>query len=56
MAWDLEHQEQVGADPREGGPLVRRLHVFASRKVLLYVGLGLIPVAIFGLMLLLAGK
>ena len=56
MAWDLEHQEQVGVDDRERRPALRAGRVVVSRKMLLYAGLVLIPVALFGLMLLLARR
>jgi serine/threonine-protein kinase len=57
MMWDLEHQEQVGVEPRGtrsaglGGkrPLL-------SGKMLLYATLALVPVVLFVLMLLLAKK
>jgi serine/threonine-protein kinase len=56
MAWDLEHQDQVGVE--EG---VRRLSLRGrlfpnARKMLLYAGLALVPLALFVLMLLLARR
>jgi eukaryotic-like serine/threonine-protein kinase len=55
MAWDLEHQEQVGVD--EGGrPLLGRRFLPGGRKLLLYAGLALAPVALFVIMLLLAKR
>ena len=58
MQWDLEHQEQVGVEEgatttrRRGGktPLRKRI----SGRMLLYACLALVPLAIFGLMLVLA--
>jgi len=59
MAWDLEHQEQVGIDERGTKPLRRGRKRFFDRvnkTALLYVGLALLPVALFGLMLVLARR
>jgi eukaryotic-like serine/threonine-protein kinase len=56
MAWDLEHQDQVGVD--EGGhrlALHQRLSL-GGRKMLLYAGLALVPLLIFGLMVMLARR
>jgi serine/threonine protein kinase len=52
MAWDLEHQEQVGVEERGSGPVNRRKGL--NKMMLLYAGLALVPVLLFGLMLLLA--
>ena len=54
MAWDLEHQEQVGVDDRDRRPVAGSRHLPGGRTLLLYVSLALVPVMIFGLMLLLA--
>ena len=55
MAWELEHQEQVGVEERSGQrPQLRSRKKGLSAKVLLYVTLGIVPVALFALMLLLA--
>jgi eukaryotic-like serine/threonine-protein kinase len=55
MAWDLEHQDQVGVD--EGARLlVLGRRVLPVRKLLLYAGLVLGPLALFALMLLLARR
>ena len=51
MAWDLEHQDQVGVQGRGGRSAGRR---GVNKKVLLYTGMALVPVALFALMLLLA--
>ena len=59
MQWDLEHQEQVGIEDRglrtaRGGrtSLLGRI----NRRTLFYAALALVPVVIFGLMLLLARR
>jgi serine/threonine-protein kinase len=54
MAWDLEHQEQVGVDDGVRRPISLGLRLPAARRILLYAVLALIPVALFGLMLMLA--
>jgi serine/threonine-protein kinase len=56
MAWELEHQEQVGVDDPEHRPSLGGLRLPATRKLLLYGCLGLIPLVIFFLMLLLARR
>jgi len=54
MALDLEHQDQVGVEDGERRPALRIKGFPGGRKLLLYVGLVLVPVVLFGLMLLLA--
>jgi eukaryotic-like serine/threonine-protein kinase len=54
MAWDLEHQEQVGVEPRGARPVGRGGKVAFNRKAMLYAGLALVPLLLFGLMLLMA--
>jgi serine/threonine-protein kinase len=54
MAWELEHQEQVGVEDGARRPALRGRIFPGGRKMLLYAGLALVPVALFGLMLLLA--
>jgi len=55
MAWDLEHQEQVGLD--EGlRPKLKVPFSLDKRKALIYAALALVPVLIFGLMMVLAGR
>jgi serine/threonine protein kinase len=56
MAWDLEHQDQVGVEDRERRPALRAGGVKISRRMLLYAALALIPAALFGLMLWLAKR
>lgn len=56
MTWDLENQEQVGAEDRssrQAGGFERRR---VNKQVLLYAGMALVPVVLFGLMLLLAKR
>jgi serine/threonine-protein kinase len=54
MAWELEHQEQVGVEEEGRRPLRFVRGLPAGRKLLLYAGLALLPIALFALMLLLA--
>jgi hypothetical protein len=54
MAWDLEHQDQVGVEEGVRRPVLRGRGFPGGRKLLLYAGLVLAPLALFGLMLLLA--
>ncbi len=56
MAWDLEHQDQVGVEEGEQRPGMRRRRLPGRRKMLLYAGLALVPVALFVVMLLLARR
>lgn len=56
MTWDLEHQEQVGIETRDTRTGARGSRSKARREWLLYVTLGLIPIAIFILMVLVAKR
>jgi serine/threonine-protein kinase len=56
MAWELEHQEQVGVDDGERRQVQRRMRLPGVRRMLLYAGLALVPIAIFGLMVALARR
>jgi len=56
MAWELEHQEQVGVDDPEHRIKLHGLRLPGARKMLLYAGLALIPLALFALMLILARR
>jgi serine/threonine-protein kinase len=59
MEWDLEHQEQVGVEDRGFRPVrrgPRSLFDKINRRVLLYAGLALVPLLLFGLMMLLAKR
>jgi serine/threonine-protein kinase len=56
MAWELEHQEQVGVDEDERRPVLRGVRLPGVRRMLLYAGLALVPILIFGLMVALARR
>jgi serine/threonine-protein kinase len=56
MAWELEHQEQVGVEDDERRPKLGGLRLPAVRKLLLYSCLALVPLVLFVLMLLLARR
>jgi len=56
MAWELEHQEQVGVDEGERRPVLRGVRLPGLRRLLLYAGLALVPLLIFGLMVVLARR
>ncbi len=59
MEWDLEHQEQVGVEDRGNRPVRRGQRSVLdklNKRVLLYAGLVLVPVVLFGLMLVLARR
>jgi serine/threonine-protein kinase len=54
MAWEIEHQDQVGVDEGARRPALRGRLFPGGRKMLLYAALALAPLALFALMLLLA--
>ena len=54
FAWDLEHQDQVGVAERAELRDWRVRKTPLARQILFYVAMALIPVAIFGLLLLIA--
>jgi serine/threonine-protein kinase len=56
MAWELQHQEQVGVEDGARHPVRLGLRLPPGRKMLLYAGLALVPILIFALMVALAGK
>ena len=57
MAWELEHQEQVGVeDGSERRPSLHGVRSINGRRILLYAGLALVPIAIFVLMVVLAKR
>jgi len=56
FAWDLEHLDQVGVEDRAELHDWKRRRTSTGRRILLYAGLALIPVAIFALLLLVARK
>jgi serine/threonine-protein kinase len=55
MAWDLEHQDQVGVEA-SSHRVLRGRRIPGGDKLLLYAGLALIPVVLFVVMLLLAKR
>jgi serine/threonine protein kinase len=56
MEWDLEHQEQVGVEERGTRPVKGGVIPKVHKKLLLYAGLVLVPLALFALMLVLAKR
>ena len=56
MEWELEHQEQVGVEDGERRPLSAGRRLPGLRRMLLYAGLALVPIVIFGLMVMLARR
>jgi eukaryotic-like serine/threonine-protein kinase len=56
MAWELEHPELVGVEDGERRPVLRREKLPHARRLLLYAGLALVPIAIFGLMVMMARR
>jgi len=57
MAWELEHQEQVGVDEAsERSPILRGMKLPGARRMLLYAALALVPILLFGLMVMLARR
>jgi hypothetical protein len=56
MAWELENPEQVGVEDGERRPALQLERLPNARRWLLYAGLALVPIAIFGLMVMLARR
>jgi serine/threonine protein kinase len=56
MAWELEHQEQVGVDDGVRRPLTAGMKLPGARRMLLYAGLALVPILIFVVMVMLARR
>jgi serine/threonine-protein kinase len=56
IAWELEHQEQVGVEEGKRRSVLHGLGLPRARRMLLYAGLALVPIALFVLMLLLARR
>jgi serine/threonine-protein kinase len=56
MAWELEHQEQVGVEDTEHRPILRNMKLPNARRMMLYAGLALVPIVIFVLMIALAKR
>ena len=54
MAWELEHQEQVGLEDDERRPILVGKRLPGLRRLMLYAALALAPILIFGLMVMLA--
>ena len=56
FAWDLEHLDQVGVADRAELRDWKKRRSSTGRRVLFYVGLALIPAAIFALLLYVARR
>ena len=56
MAWDLQHQGQVGVEDGARRSALHGRRFFSNKKMLFYAGLALVPVVLFVVMLLLARK
>jgi serine/threonine-protein kinase len=56
MAWDIDHPEQVEVQENPRKARMQGFHLPEMRKLMLYVGLGLVPVLLFMLMLALAQR
>jgi serine/threonine-protein kinase len=56
MAWELEHQDQVGVEEGRRGVALHKRMSLGGRKMMLYAGLVLVPILIFGLMMVLARR
>jgi serine/threonine-protein kinase len=56
MALELEHQERVAVEDGARRPALRARFPLDKRKAMLYAGLALLPVLIFGLMVAMAGR
>jgi serine/threonine-protein kinase len=56
MEWELEHQEQVSVEDGERRQVSARMRMPGVRRLLLYAGLALVPIVIFGLMVMLARR
>ena len=57
MMWDLEHQEQVGVEPRGARPAgTGEKRTPINKKLMLYAAMVLVPVLLFAIMLVLARK
>jgi hypothetical protein len=56
FAWDLEHPEEVVPSDREELRQWKRRGESWLKRILFYVAMALIPVVVFGLLLLIARK
>jgi serine/threonine protein kinase len=54
FAWDLEHLDQVGVEDRTELHDWKHRKTPLARRILFYIGMALIPVVIFGLLMLVA--
>ena len=54
MAWELEHQEHISVADQTRRPVSKKRVPLGRRKILLYAGLALVPLLLFGLMMMLA--
>lgn len=56
MVWDIEHQEQVGVEEGVRRPALHQRLIPGRRKMLMYAALALVPLLIFGLMIVLSRR
>jgi serine/threonine protein kinase len=56
MAWELEHQEQVGVEDGAARPILVGRRLPGMRRLMLYAALALAPILIFVLMVMLARR
>ena len=56
MVWDLEHPETVGVEGEARRPPLRQRLFPGGRKLMMYAALALVPILIFGLMIMLAKR
>jgi serine/threonine-protein kinase len=56
MAWELEHQEQVGVETGGRAPKLSGMKMPGARRLMLYAGLALVPIVIFVVMMVLARR
>jgi serine/threonine-protein kinase len=56
MAWEVMHQEQVGVEAGARAPILASMKLPNARRLLLYAGLALVPIAIFVVMMVLARR
>jgi serine/threonine-protein kinase len=56
MVWDLEHPETIGVEDDARRPPLRQRMIPEGRKLLMYAALAMVPILIFGLMIMLAKR
>jgi len=56
MARELENQDQVSIEDHARQPALKKRSTLGQRKILLYVGLALVPVLLFGLMMMMSRR